>query len=100
MLISCEHTYCKLLLVTCTSLKCDIYFKAVWYTPKNESIDVSWWDYHDPESGIDGYTLWLYEGLSCVTSEEDFHLKEKVDFAGNVTNHQFFNLELKVIINT
>lgn len=74
--------------------------KPVTYTQEIDTIEVSWEDYEDKESGIVKYEVSLWQNSSCsLTTSTEILLVDWIKLgSGNFTGYKFVDLALKVII--
>ncbi|XP_070573546.1 uncharacterized protein [Ptychodera flava] len=64
-------------------------------TARDDMLFVSWSNFNDAESGIESYSIALYDGISCGTDEDQVVLQDFIDILPNDTDYNFVDLELK-----
>ncbi|XP_070573743.1 uncharacterized protein [Ptychodera flava] len=69
--------------------------EAVTYLTRGDMLPISWTDFYDDESGLEAYSLSLYDGLSCDGKTTPVLLIDFIDVPANDTSYTFVDLDLE-----
>ncbi|XP_070573769.1 uncharacterized protein [Ptychodera flava] len=69
--------------------------EGVTYITRGDMLPVSWAEFYDDESGLEAYSLSLYDGLSCDGKTDPVRLIDFIDVPANDTSYTFVDLDLE-----